>query len=93
MTEGRPDATGVKMAHALDEMGVPSTLVLDSGVAYSMERCGWSIRRAVGGASVSLPAAVYCPMLRTAPCTVPLPTMDACWWSNPHPSAASPTAT
>ena len=38
VTEGRPDATGVKMTRALDEMGVPTTLVLDSGVAYSMER-------------------------------------------------------
>ena len=39
VTEGRPDATGVRMAKALDEMGIPSTLILDSGVAYSMERC------------------------------------------------------
>ena len=27
------------MARALDEMGVPVTLVLDSGVAYCMGRC------------------------------------------------------
>ena len=39
VTEGRPDATGIKMTKALDEMGIPSTLILDSGVAYSMERC------------------------------------------------------
>ena len=38
ITEGRPDATGLKMVRALDDMNVPSTLVLDSGVAYVMER-------------------------------------------------------
>ncbi len=35
----QPDGTGLSMARALDEMGVPVTLVLDSGVAYCMGRC------------------------------------------------------
>lgn len=39
VTEGRPDSTGLKMARALDELGIPTTLVLDSGVAYALERC------------------------------------------------------
>ncbi|GAX82766.1 hypothetical protein CEUSTIGMA_g10192.t1 [Chlamydomonas eustigma] len=38
VTEGRPDASGLKMARALDEMSIPTTLILDSGVAFSMER-------------------------------------------------------
>jgi translation initiation factor eIF-2B subunit alpha len=38
VTEGRPDNTGITMAKALTEMGVPVTLVLDSGVAYAMGR-------------------------------------------------------
>lgn len=38
VAEGRPDGTGITMAKALDEMGIPVTLVLDSGVAYVMER-------------------------------------------------------
>eukprot|EP00877_Chromochloris_zofingiensis_P007550 jgi/Chrzof1/3048/Cz12g09180.t1 len=38
VTEGRPDGTGQTMARALDEMGVPVTLVLDCGVAYVLER-------------------------------------------------------
>jgi len=39
VTEGRPDGTGQSMARALDELGVPVTMVLDSGVAYALERC------------------------------------------------------
>jgi hypothetical protein len=38
VTEGRPDGTGQRMAKALDEMGIPTTLVLDSGVAYALDR-------------------------------------------------------
>jgi translation initiation factor eIF-2B subunit alpha len=38
VTEGRPDGTGIKMARSLDEVGVSTTLVLDSGVAHVMER-------------------------------------------------------
>ena len=38
VTEGRPDGTGIKMARSLDEVGVNTTLVLDSGVAHVMER-------------------------------------------------------
>lgn len=40
VTEGRPDDTGIRMAKSLDDMGCPVTLVLDSGVAHVMERCG-----------------------------------------------------
>lgn len=36
--EGRPDDTGNMTARKLDEMGIPVTLVLDSGVGYIMER-------------------------------------------------------
>lgn len=36
VTEGRPDGTGQRMAKALDELGVPVTLVLDSGAAYAL---------------------------------------------------------
>jgi len=39
VTEGRPDGTGVSMAKALAEMGIPATLILDAAVAYVMERC------------------------------------------------------
>lgn len=38
VTEGRPDATGLKTVKALDEMGIPTTLILDSGAAYAMDR-------------------------------------------------------
>lgn len=38
VTEGRPDGTGETMARQLDALGVPVTLVLDSGVAYALER-------------------------------------------------------
>jgi translation initiation factor eIF-2B subunit alpha len=38
VTEGRPDGTGESMARQLDALGVPVTLVLDSGVAYALER-------------------------------------------------------
>lgn len=34
----QPDDTGLSMARALDEMGVPVTMVLDSGAARIMER-------------------------------------------------------
>lgn len=34
----QPDETGLSMARALDEMGVPVTMVLDSGAARIMER-------------------------------------------------------
>lgn len=38
VTEGQPDATGLRMAKALAEhVGVPVTLVLDCGIAYIME--------------------------------------------------------
>jgi hypothetical protein len=46
VTEGRPDNTGLTMAKALTDMGVPVTLVLDSGVAYAMERCDMVLVRA-----------------------------------------------
>lgn len=36
----QPDDTGLSMARALDEMGVPVTMVLDSGAARIMERYG-----------------------------------------------------
>jgi translation initiation factor 2B subunit (eIF-2B alpha/beta/delta family) len=38
VTEGRPDGTGQTMARELDKLGVPVTMVLDSGVAYALER-------------------------------------------------------
>lgn len=38
VTEGRPDATGVKMAKALTELNIPAKLVLDSGVAYMLDK-------------------------------------------------------
>ncbi|WIA14590.1 hypothetical protein OEZ86_013078 [Tetradesmus obliquus] len=38
VTEGRPDGTGQAMARELDKLGVPVTMVLDSGVAYALER-------------------------------------------------------
>jgi translation initiation factor eIF-2B subunit alpha len=38
VTEGRPDQTGLTMARALVEAGVPVTLVLDAGVGAAMER-------------------------------------------------------
>ncbi|KAI7843881.1 hypothetical protein COHA_002427 [Chlorella ohadii] len=38
VTEGRPDETGLTMARVLEEMRVPTTVVLDSGVGYVMER-------------------------------------------------------
>jgi translation initiation factor eIF-2B subunit alpha len=38
VTEGRPDGTGERMARQLDALGVPVTMVLDSGVAYALER-------------------------------------------------------
>jgi translation initiation factor eIF-2B subunit alpha len=38
VTEGRPDNTGLNMARALDGVGIPTTLVLDSGAAYCLDR-------------------------------------------------------
>ncbi len=38
VTEGRPDGTGIFMARQLEKLGVPVTIVLDSGVAYTMDR-------------------------------------------------------
>jgi translation initiation factor eIF-2B subunit alpha len=38
LTEGRPDDTGPTMARVLDELRIPVTVVLDSGVGYVMER-------------------------------------------------------
>lgn len=38
VTEGRPDGTGSSMARILNELGIPTTVVLDSGVGYVMER-------------------------------------------------------
>jgi translation initiation factor eIF-2B subunit alpha len=38
VTEGRPDETGLTMARALEDLKVPVTVVLDSGVGYVMER-------------------------------------------------------
>lgn len=35
----QPDETGLSMARALDALGVPVTMVLDSGAAYIMDRC------------------------------------------------------
>lgn len=38
VTEGRPDETGLTMARVLEEMRVPTTVILDSAAAYAMER-------------------------------------------------------
>ncbi|KAL6767098.1 hypothetical protein ACKKBG_A38570 [Auxenochlorella protothecoides x Auxenochlorella symbiontica] len=38
VTEGRPDETGITTARALKDSGVPTSLVLDSGVGYVMEK-------------------------------------------------------
>ena len=38
VTEGRPDETGLIMARLLEELRVPVTVILDSGVGYAMER-------------------------------------------------------
>lgn len=38
VTEGRPDETGLTMARVLEELKLPVTVVLDSGVGYIMER-------------------------------------------------------
>ena len=37
VTEGRPDETGLTMARQLEELKVPITMVLDSGVSYALE--------------------------------------------------------
>ncbi|GAB4820971.1 hypothetical protein N2152v2_008017 [Parachlorella kessleri] len=38
VTEGRPDETGLIMARLLEELRVPVTVILDSGVGYAIER-------------------------------------------------------
>jgi translation initiation factor eIF-2B subunit alpha len=38
VTEGRPDETGLTMARVLDEMRVPTTVILDCAAGYVMER-------------------------------------------------------
>ena len=38
VTEGRPDETGLTMARTLDDMGVPVDIILDSAIAYALER-------------------------------------------------------
>jgi len=38
VTEGRPNASGCRMAEELIRVGIPTTLVLDSAAAYMMER-------------------------------------------------------
>ena len=38
VTEGRPDETGFTMARVLDELKIPVTVVLDSGIGYVMEK-------------------------------------------------------
>lgn len=37
VTEGRPDATGLSMAKALDESKIPVLAILDCAVAYALE--------------------------------------------------------
>ena len=43
VTEGRPDETGLAMARELHELGVPVIAILDSAVAFALERlrCAW----------------------------------------------------
>jgi translation initiation factor 2B subunit (eIF-2B alpha/beta/delta family) len=36
--EGRPDGKGIQTARELTAVGIPVTLILDTGVAYVMER-------------------------------------------------------
>ena len=45
VTEGRPDETGLAMARELDELRVPVIAILDSGVAFALERerCAWRL--------------------------------------------------
>eukprot|EP01024_Parvocaulis_polyphysoides_P015965 TRINITY_DN1706_c0_g2_i1.p1 TRINITY_DN1706_c0_g2~~TRINITY_DN1706_c0_g2_i1.p1 ORF type:complete len:350 (-),score=55.92 TRINITY_DN1706_c0_g2_i1:316-1341(-) len=38
VTEGRPDGTGIEMARHLKEIGLQVTMVLDTAIAYIMER-------------------------------------------------------
>ena len=45
VTEGRPDETGLTMARALDDMGVPVDIILDSAIAYALERFRQATRR------------------------------------------------
>jgi hypothetical protein len=80
VTEGRPDATGLRMARALADVGVPVTLVLDSAVAFAMDRwvrvrrgAGRRVVRArVGGHvdGVSVRAATTNDSIHTAECVV-----------------------
>ena len=57
VTEGRPDETGLVMARELHELGVPVIAILDSAVAFALERlrCAWLL---VGVAH----ACAYCNM-------------------------------
>jgi translation initiation factor eIF-2B subunit alpha len=48
VTEGRPDSTGINMARQLEKLGVPVTMVLDTGVAYIMERVDMVLMGAEG---------------------------------------------
>ena len=45
VTEGRPDETGLAMARELHELGVPVIAILDSAVAFALERlrCVWPL--------------------------------------------------
>ena len=47
VTEGRPDETGLAMARELHELGVPVIAILDSAVAFALERlrCAWLLRK------------------------------------------------
>ena len=38
VTEGRPTESGIKMAKALLVAGIPTTVIMDAGVAHCMER-------------------------------------------------------
>jgi hypothetical protein len=51
VTEGRPDETGLAMARALDELGVPVQAILDSAVAFALEvlRCARRARQPAPG--------------------------------------------
>ena len=38
LTEGRPDETGITTARAISDLLVPTSVILDSGVGYCMDR-------------------------------------------------------
>ncbi|KAK2076372.1 hypothetical protein QBZ16_000897 [Prototheca wickerhamii] len=38
LTEGRPDETGITTARAISDLHVPTSVILDSGVGYCMDR-------------------------------------------------------